>query len=57
MEGFEVAGRRFRTEADRKAAERDLKKIEEIRAHVNMQQPGEVIRLMICSPDSTGLKR
>ena len=45
MEGFEVAGRRFRTEADRKAAERDLKKIEEIRARVNMQQPGEVIRL------------
>ena len=45
MEGFEVAGRRFRTEADRKAAERDLNKIEEIRARVNMQQPGEVIRL------------
>ena len=45
MEGFEVAGRRFRTEADYKAALRDQSKIEEIRAQVNMEQPGEVITL------------
>lgn len=45
MEGFEVAGRRFRTEADYKAARRDLQKVEEIRQKVNLNQPGEVIRL------------
>ena len=45
MEGFEVAGRRFRTEADYKAALRDQAKIEEIRGHVHMEQPGEVITL------------
>ena len=45
MEGFEVAGRRFRTEADYKAALRDQSKIEEIKAQVNMEQPGEVITL------------
>lgn len=45
MEGFEVAGRRFRTEADYQAAKRDLQKIEEIRQRINLRQPGEVIRL------------
>lgn len=45
MAGFEVAGRKFRTEADYKAALRDQAKIEEIKSKVNMQQPGEVITL------------
>ena len=45
MAGFEVSGRRFRTEADYKAALRDQTKIEKIRAQVNMKQPGEVITL------------
>ena len=45
MEGFEVSGRRFRTEADYKAALRDQNKIEKIKAQVNMEQPGEVITL------------
>lgn len=45
MAGFEVAGRKFRTEADYKAALRDKAKIDEIRNQVNMEQPGEVISL------------
>lgn len=45
MAGFEVAGRKFRTESDYKAALRDQAKIEEIKSKVNMQQPGEVITL------------
>ncbi|MCM1123416.1 MAG: class B sortase [Eubacterium sp.] len=45
MEGFEVAGRRFRTEADYKAALRDQAKIEAIKTQVHMEQPGEVITL------------
>lgn len=45
MAGFEVAGRKFRTEADYKAALRDKTKIDEIRKQVNMEQPGEVITL------------
>lgn len=45
MEGFEVAGRRFRTEADYHAALRDQAKIKEINSQVNMEQPGEVITL------------
>ncbi len=45
MAGFEVAGRRFRTEADYKAALRDQAKIKEIKTQVNMEQPGEVITL------------
>lgn len=45
MSGFEAAGRRFRTEAEYKAAKRDLKLIEEIKAKVHMDQPGEVISL------------
>ena len=47
MAGLEVAGRRFRTEADYKSALRDQAKIEKIRAQVNMEQPGEVITLYI----------
>ena len=45
MAGLEVAGRRFRTEADYRAALRDQAKINRIRAQVNMEQPGEVITL------------
>lgn len=45
MEGFEVAGRRLRTEADYKAALRDQAKIAQIKTQVNMEQPGEVITL------------
>lgn len=47
MAGLEVAGRRFRTEADYKAALRDQAKIDKIKAQVNMEQPGEVITLYI----------
>lgn len=45
MAGFEVAGRKFRTEADYKAALRDQARIDEIKSKVNMEQPGEVITL------------
>ena len=45
MAGFEVSGRRFRTEADYKAALRDQAKIDKIKTQVNMDQPGEVITL------------
>lgn len=45
MAGFEVAGRKFRTEADYRAALRDQAKIKEIQAKVHMDQPGEVITL------------
>ena len=45
MAGFEVSGRRFRTEADYQAALRDQAKIEKVKAQVNMEQPGEVITL------------
>lgn len=45
MAGLEVAGRRFRTEADYRAALRDQARIERIKAKVNMDQPGEVITL------------
>ena len=45
MSGYEAAGRRFRTEAEYKAAKRDLKLIEEIKSKVHMDQPGEVISL------------
>ncbi len=45
MPGLEVAGRRFRTEADYRAALRDQAKIEKIRSQVDMRQPGEVITL------------
>ena len=43
MAGLEVAGRRFRTEADYRAGLRDQARIEKIRTQVNMEQPGEVI--------------
>ncbi len=45
MAGFEVAGKKFRTEADYRAALRDQAKIKEIKAKVHMEQPGEVIAL------------
>ena len=45
MDGFEVAGRRFRTEADYRAALRDQDRIDAIKARVDMEQPGEVIAL------------
>lgn len=45
MTGFSVAGRQFRTQADYNAALRDQAQIDAIRAKVNMEQPGEVIRL------------
>ena len=45
MSGYELAGRRFRTESEYKAAKRDLKLIEEIKTNIHMEQPGEVISL------------
>lgn len=45
MSGYELAGRRFRTASDYQAAKRDLKRIEEIRAKIDWEQPGEVIAL------------
>lgn len=45
MSGYEAGGKRFRTEAEYKAAKRDLKLIEEIKLKVHMDQPGEVISL------------
>ncbi len=45
MTGFSVAGRQFRTQADYNAALRDQAQIDAIRGKVNMEQPGEVIRL------------
>lgn len=45
MAGLEVAGRKFRTEADYRAALRDQAKIDTIKAQVDMEQPGEVITL------------
>lgn len=45
MADYTVAGRTFRTKTDYNAALRDQAQIEEIKAKVNMEQPGEVIRL------------
>lgn len=45
MSGYELAGRRFRTEAEYKAAKRDLKLIQEIKSSIHVEQPGEVITL------------
>lgn len=45
MAGFQVAGRRLRTEAEYKAALRDQALIQKIRSQVDMEQPGEVITL------------
>lgn len=45
MAGFEVAGRRLRTEAEYQAALRDQALIQKIRSQVDLEQPGEVITL------------
>ncbi|MDE7275882.1 MAG: SrtB family sortase, partial [Lachnospiraceae bacterium] len=45
MADFIVAGRQFRTQSDYKAALRDQAQIEAIKNKINMEQPGEVIRL------------
>lgn len=45
MSGYELAGRRFRTASDYQAAKRDLQRIEEIKARVDLEQPGDVIAL------------
>lgn len=45
MADFIVAGRQFRTQSDYKAALRDQAQIESIKSKINMEQPGEVIRL------------
>lgn len=45
MAGFQVAGRRLRTEAEYKAALRDQALIQKIRSQIDMEQPGEVITL------------
>lgn len=45
MAGFQVAGRRLRTEAEYKAALRDQALIQKIRSQTDMEQPGEVITL------------
>lgn len=45
MSGFEAGGRRFRTEAEQRAAQRDLKLIEQIKSRVDLEQPGAVISL------------
>lgn len=45
MTDFIVAGRQFRTQSDYKAALRDQAQIEAIKNKINMEQPGEVIRL------------
>lgn len=45
MADFIVAGRQFRTQSDYKAALRDQAQIEAIKSKINMEQPGEVIRL------------
>lgn len=45
MSDLNVAGRQFRTQADYRAALKDKEQIDAIRARVNMEQPGEVLRL------------
>ncbi len=45
MTGYNVAGRQFRTQADYNAALRDKAQIDEIKAKVNIDNPGAVIRL------------
>lgn len=45
MAGFEVAGRRLRTQAEYQAALRDQALIQKIRSRVDFEQPGEVITL------------
>lgn len=45
MADYTVAGRKFRTQSDYKAALRDQAQIDAIKGKINMEQPGEVIRL------------
>ncbi|MDE7020118.1 MAG: class B sortase [Lachnospiraceae bacterium] len=45
MADYTVAGRTFRTQSDYKAALRDQAQIDAIKGKINMEQPGEVIRL------------
>ncbi len=45
MAGFQVAGRRLRTEAEYQAALRDQALIQKIRSQIHFEQPGEVISL------------
>lgn len=45
MADYSVAGRQFRTKADYHAALQDQEKIHAIREKVNMEQPGDIIRL------------
>lgn len=47
MADYTVAGRTFRTQSDYKAALRDQAQIDAIKGKINMEQPGEVIRLEI----------
>ena len=45
MADYTVAGRTFRTQSDYKAVLRDQAQIDAIKGKINMEQPGEVIRL------------
>ena len=45
MADYTVAGRTFRTQSDYKAALRDQAQIDAIKGKINMEQPGEEIRL------------
>lgn len=45
MAGYELAGRCFRTASDYQAAKRDQKRIAEIKAKIDWEQPGDVIAL------------
>ncbi len=45
MADFSVAGRKFRTQADYRAALKDQEQIEAIKKQVDMAQPGEVLKL------------
>ena len=45
MADYTVAGRTFRTQSDYKAALRDQAQIDALKGKINMEQPGEVIRL------------
>ncbi|MBD5519947.1 MAG: class B sortase [Lachnospiraceae bacterium] len=47
MADFSVAGRKFRTQADYRAALKDQEQIEAIKKQVDMAQPGEVLKLWV----------
>ncbi len=47
MADFSVAGRKFRTQADYRAALKDQEQIEAIKKQVDMEQPGEVLKLWV----------